>query len=130
MKMRVGGPKAAKRPRPERATYPLTLNTLRFECRCIEELQRAQKLFDRLRIGVALKSVTARVAPQSQSRAKANRQSSSERATASIARMNRRKSPPNRPYSTASNARNVTPAVVHPTLAHSPGQVAFQRLAT
>jgi hypothetical protein len=30
-KMGVGGPKAAKRPRPERATYQLSLNTLRFE---------------------------------------------------------------------------------------------------
>ena len=41
--MRVGGPKAAKRPRPERAICQLTLNTLRFECRSINDLQRAQR---------------------------------------------------------------------------------------
>jgi len=29
--LRVGGPKAAKRPRPERATCQLTLNTLKGE---------------------------------------------------------------------------------------------------
>ena len=32
---------AAKRPRPERATYPLTLKTLRFECRSTENLPHA-----------------------------------------------------------------------------------------
>ena len=31
--LRVGGPKAAKRPRPERATSARTLNTLSFEGR-------------------------------------------------------------------------------------------------
>ena len=67
------------------------------------KLKHRSKPFDRLRINSALLSVTARVPPQSQSRANATRQSSSERATASITRMNRRKSPPNRPYSTASS---------------------------
>ena len=41
--MRAGGPKAAKRPRTERATYQLSLNTLRFECRSINDLQCAQR---------------------------------------------------------------------------------------
>ena len=31
LRVRVGGPKAARRPRTERATYQLTLNTLRFQ---------------------------------------------------------------------------------------------------
>ncbi|MEC8711015.1 MAG: hypothetical protein VXX87_05475, partial [Pseudomonadota bacterium] len=42
MKMGVGGPKPAKRPRPERATYLLTLNTLRFECRSTKDLPYAK----------------------------------------------------------------------------------------
>ena len=67
------------------------------------KLKRRSKPSDRLRINSALLSLTARVPPQSQSRANATRQSSSERATPSITRMNRRKSPPNRPYSTASS---------------------------
>ena len=67
------------------------------------KLKRRSKPFDRLRINSALLSLTARVPPKSQSRANATRQSSSERATPSITRMNRRKSPPNRPYSTASS---------------------------
>ena len=32
LKLRAGGPKAEKRLGPERATYQLTLNTLRFAC--------------------------------------------------------------------------------------------------
>jgi hypothetical protein len=38
LRVRVGGPKAAKRPRTERATHLSTLNTLRFEGRSINDL--------------------------------------------------------------------------------------------
>ena len=55
--MRVGGPKAAKRPRPERATSSFTLNTLSFEFRFLFDLPNAQKAFDRLSINSAELSV-------------------------------------------------------------------------
>jgi len=50
LKLRVGEPKAAKRPRTERAIFRSTLNALRFECLSTEDLPQALRPFDRLRV--------------------------------------------------------------------------------